>query len=61
MIIYLAALANMSEQLSLPQALEAGKLERKPRSARASWAEAELGQNLKYKFEIFQGSSLCSF
>ena len=38
-------------------------LERKLRSARANWdcwAEAKLGLNLKHKFEIFQGSSLCA-
>ena len=35
-------------------------LERKLRSARASWAEAKLGPNSKHKFEIFQGSSSCA-
>ncbi len=41
-----------------PPAKTGGKqvgLEIKPRSARASWAEAKLGQNLKYKSENFQG------
>ncbi len=35
-------------------------LERKPQSARASWAEAKLRQYLKHNLEIFQGWSSCA-
>ncbi len=33
---------------------------KKTRSARASWAEAKLGPNLKHKSEFFQGWSSCA-
>ncbi len=35
-------------------------LERKARSAQASWAETKLGLNLKHNLEIFQGRSSCA-
>ena len=52
-------LALTAEQSASTGGRQVG-LERKLRSARASWAEARLGPNSKHKFEIFQGSSSCA-